>query len=134
MDTKWEQKKLKGATIVVVEDDPIICDLVTAVFEDLGARCVCFGSADAALARLEEPETSCSLAIVDHGIPGAIRGTELLYRMRDRWPTVPAILTSGYELDSPLLPNVIYLQKPWSLDRLVDTVCMLMKLDRSIEM
>jgi hypothetical protein len=28
MDTMWEQKMLKGATIVVVEDDPVICGLV----------------------------------------------------------------------------------------------------------
>jgi hypothetical protein len=54
--------------------------------------------------------------------------------MGDRWPTVPAILTSGYKLDSPLLPNVVYLQKPLSFDRLVDTVSMILKPDRSVEM
>ncbi len=118
MTAYWEKTLPKGTTIIVVEDEEPLCHLITEVFEEMGADCMCFQTADMALAHLDKTEGRCSLAILDHGVPGNIHGTELLCVIKARWPAMPVILTSGYALTNPFPNDAVYLQKPWSIDTL----------------
>lgn len=45
-------------------------------------------------------KSDCSLIVVDHGVPGGIKGMEFISMAHERWPGLPAILTSGYQLDA----------------------------------
>lgn len=109
--------------VVIVEDDPVLRPLMTDILQGLRANCVSFETADDALMHLLESRGDCALLIADHGVPGQIQGTELATMVRDKWPTVPVIITSGYVLNPEDLPEgVVYLQKPWDIDVLIETI------------
>lgn len=109
--------------IVIAEDDPVLRSLMTDIFRGSRARCVSFETPDDALMHMLASHGDCALLIADHGVPGQIQGTELATMIRTKWPTIPLIITSGYFLRSEDLPEgVSYLQKPWDIDVLVQTV------------
>jgi len=114
-----EGLSLSGMTAVVVEDDETLRTLLVDILVELGAGCEAFGNAEDALIHLMSLKGECSLMVVDHGVPGSIKGMEFISMAHERWPGLPAILTSGYQLDaSQVTPPVTYLFKPWSLDEL----------------
>ncbi|MCI1036311.1 response regulator [Pseudomonas putida] len=114
------QLSLSGLTVVVVEDDEILRTLLVAILAEMGATCVAFGNAEDALIHLLASQGACSLMIVDHFIPGRIKGMEFISMVHEKWPGVPAILTSGSPLDvSTITPPVSYLFKPWSIEELI---------------
>lgn len=109
--------------IVIVEDDPLLRTLMTELLVDVEAETVTFVTADDALMHVVESRGKCSLLITDHGVPGQIKGAELASMVRHKWPDVPVILTSGYELDTSSIPEgVTYLQKPWPINTLIEAV------------
>ncbi|WP_233095379.1 response regulator [Pseudomonas azotoformans] len=98
------------------------------IVSEIGATVRQFDSADGALTYLLQNHEKCRMVIADHGVPGQIQGTEFVEMVKGRWPSIEAILTSGYALDlSTLPPATIYLHKPWSLDELVVSVAALLQ-------
>lgn len=102
------------AIILIIEDEPIIRmtvadDFVAAGFEVLEAS-----NADEALAILES-ERQITAIFSDIDMPGSMDGLELAWLVRDRWPPVQIILTSGYmrpqNRESP--DRVHFLPKPY---------------------
>lgn len=84
------------AIILIIEDEPIIRmtvadDFVAAGFEVLEAS-----NADEALAILES-ERQITAIFSDIDMPGSMDGLELAWLVRDRWPPVQIILTSGHK-------------------------------------
>ncbi|WP_277963969.1 response regulator [Pseudomonas sp. RIT-To-2] len=123
MDIQWQELQPIQGDVIVIEDDPILRELMVDIIEQLNARCVAFDNADDALIYMLKPDNPFALLIADHGVPGTIQGMELSTMVHQRWPDVGIILTSGYLLDvSALAPNIVYLLKPWSLDGLVTTI------------
>lgn len=118
-----ESLSLSGKTVVVVEDDPTLQALLVEILIELGAACDAFDNAEDALIHLMGLGSDCSLIVVDHGVPGSIKGMEFISMAHERWPRLPAILTSGYQLDpSQVTPPVTYLFKPWSIDELAEAI------------
>ncbi|MEF9673858.1 response regulator [Pseudomonas sp. PCH446] len=129
MNANWEAMLPIFGTILVVGDDSTIRSLMMDILTEIGARSVCFGTADEALKYLQDPHDFCPLAIVDHGLPGKIQGTEFIALVQDQWPFVCSILTSGYALDPETLSGqTVYLGKPWSPDQLVTCISALLHL------
>lgn len=123
MDIQWQELQPIQGDVIVIEDDPILRELMVDIIEQLNARCVAFDNADDALIYMLKADNPFALLIADHGVPGTIQGMELSTMVHQRWPDVGIILTSGYLLDvSALAPNIVYLLKPWSLDGLVTTI------------
>lgn len=115
-----EGLSLSGMTVVVVEDDETLRTLLVDILVELGAGCDAFGNAEDALMHLMRLKGECALMVVDHGVPGSIKGMEFISMAHEKWPGLPAILTSGYQLNaSEVTPPVIYLFKPWSLEELI---------------
>lgn len=109
-----------GTKVLIVEDDLTLRELLESILVELGATCTAFDNAEDALVYLIEQKCACTLMIVDHGVPGSIKGMEFISMVHEKWPGIPAILTSGYQLDATgLTPPVSYLFKPWSLEELV---------------
>ncbi|QKG67073.1 response regulator [Pseudomonas sp. B14-6] len=109
--------------VIIVEDDDLLSNLMMEILSDIGAGCLAFDTADDALIHLLQSHRACSLVIADHGVPGQILGTDLAKMVKEKWPEIAVILTSGHELKVSDLPsNVRYLQKPWAIDSLVSTV------------
>lgn len=114
--------------VVVVEDDSILGPLMTEILKGFGANCILFQTADDALMHVLGSHGSCGLLITDHGVPGQIQGAELAEMFRGKWPHVPVVLTSGYELHPATLPSgVFYLQKPWSIDSLIEILARILQ-------
>ena len=129
----WEGLLPVQGEIVVVEDDPTLRLLMVEIVSELGATVRHFDSADDAITYLLQAHEKCRMVIADHGVPGQIQGTEFVGMVKGRWPSIEAILTSGYALDLTTIPSAtIYLHKPWSLDELVLSVAALLQPGRPL--
>ena len=123
MIADWNGLLPLSGDVVVVEDDEILRPLMQDILSGIDARVVTFGTADDALIHVLDNHGYCSLLIADHGVPGQLRGTELAAMFKAKWPHIAVIVTSGYELDLETLPDgVAYLQKPWAVSELMQTV------------
>lgn len=133
MNVNWEGLLPIQGEIVVVEDDPTLRLLMVDIVSEIGATVRQFDSADDALTYLLQSHEKCRMVIADHGVPGQIQGTEFIEMVRGRWPSIEAILTSGYALDLTTIHSAtIYLHKPWSLDELVISVAALLQPGRPL--
>ncbi|VEF11926.1 response regulator [Pseudomonas fluorescens] len=119
--------------VIVIEDDATLRSLMKDIVAELGASAVVFETADDALTYLLQAHGQCRLVIADHGVPGQIQGTEFIEMIKGRWPSISAILTSGYLIDPATIPaTAIYLHKPWSMDDLLSAISFLLQPDSTI--
>jgi PAS domain S-box-containing protein len=107
-----------NATVLVVEDEPLVRQMVSQALERLGHRVLSETNGPDALRRWAEARDGVDLVITDMVMPGGISGVQLVERMRESNPDVPAIVMSGYSrrLASDVLPEGIdFLAKPFSV-------------------
>lgn len=108
---------------VVSEDELLLQALVREVLTQEGFRVETFGTADAALAYLEQHFRQVQVVVSNVRMPGVLDGVQLAKIITERWPALPVVLMSGYAgLDKDLPPGVPFLHKPWTLDQLTDAV------------
>jgi CheY-like chemotaxis protein/anti-sigma regulatory factor (Ser/Thr protein kinase) len=82
------------ATILVVDDDPLIAMSTVEMLEDLGHKAIEANSAAEALKILKTGEV-VDLMLTDQAMPG-MTGTELAEIVRKEYPTLPVLLATGY--------------------------------------
>ena len=109
----------RGYSVLVVEDDDEVGRFSTELLEDLGYRVRRVADAASALALLETDEFSADLVFSDVIMPG-MNGVEFANIVRERYPGLPVILTSGY---SEVLAENAHIgfeliQKPYSVESL----------------
>ena len=85
----------RGYRVLVVEDNDEVGQFSTEILEDLGYTVRRADNADAALAILAEDEFAADLVFSDVIMPG-MNGVELAGVIRERYPGLPVVLTSGY--------------------------------------
>jgi len=111
-------------TIVVVEDDPNIADLVDIYLRREGFRVIQASDGETGLAAIDRERPR--LAILDVGLPGAIDGLEVCRRVRAKLPLPVLMLTArDGEIDRILgleLGADDYVTKPFSPRELVARV------------
>ncbi|MCX5804581.1 MAG: PAS domain S-box protein [Proteobacteria bacterium] len=83
------------ATILVVEDESGILNMVTDVLEGLDYNVIAGISVDDAISKVEANEGPIDLLITDVVLPGK-KGTVLVDMLKARYPQMKAILMSGY--------------------------------------
>jgi two-component system cell cycle sensor histidine kinase/response regulator CckA len=96
-------------TILVVDDEAPIRQLVQRVLERRGYRVITCESASEALAQTGPFD----LLLVDLILPEA-NGRQLADSLRKRWPTLPVVMMSGYLSERELMPAPpsSFMQKP----------------------
>jgi DNA-binding response OmpR family regulator len=116
-----------NGTIVVVEDDPNIADLVDMYLRREGFRVIQAGDGEAGLGAVDRE--SPRMVILDVGLPGAMDGLDVCRRLRanDRTAAVPVIMLTARdgEIDRVLgleLGADDYVSKPFSPRELVARV------------
>jgi DNA-binding response OmpR family regulator len=116
-----------NGTIVVVEDDPNIADLVDMYLRREGFRVIQAGDGAAGLGAVDRE--SPRMVILDIGLPGTVDGLEVCRRLRanDRTAGVPVIMLTARdnEIDRVLgleLGADDYVSKPFSPRELVARV------------
>ena len=87
-------EKQRRPVVLVVEDEPLMLmdalDLVTgAGFEAIGAK-----NADEAILILEN-RNDIRVVFTDVNMPGSMDGIKLAHAVRNRWPPIEIIVTSG---------------------------------------
>jgi CheY-like chemotaxis protein len=101
--------------VLVVEDEPLLRMDVVDLIEDGGFTVIEAAHAAAAITILEERD-DIRIVFTDIEMPGAMNGIKLAYAIRDRWPPVAIIVTSGHVMprEGDLPVNVPFLSKPFN--------------------
>ncbi len=112
----------RGASVVLVEDDPAVRQVAAMILDFLGYRVVEFDDSSSALAYLAQDAT-VALLFTDIRLPGKMRGTDLAIEARRLRPDLPILLTTGNISEvAPhvmrRLPGAEMLLKPYGRSRL----------------
>jgi two-component system, cell cycle sensor histidine kinase and response regulator CckA len=121
--------KLTG-TVLLVEDDPIVRELVRAFLEETGLTVLEASSAEDALLRTFRPGFQPRLLVTDHVLPGK-DGVSLALELLACFPALRIILMSGYTEhglpDPQSLDGAEFLTKPFSRHELQERVASLLQ-------
>jgi DNA-binding NtrC family response regulator len=110
-------------TVLVIEDEPLIRMTVADDLQDAGFKVIEAGNADEGL-RLLKSDTSIRAIFTDIDMPGELDGLKLAWIVRDRWPPVEIIITSGHRriglTDMP--ERAVFFPKPYAHQPVIDTL------------
>lgn len=103
------------SVILVVEDDFLVRMSAAELLEASGFQVLEANNADEAIMLLET-HSDISVVFTDIDMPGSMDGLKLAHAVRDRWPPIKIIATSGHfkvrEEDLPLGGR--FLAKPYN--------------------
>jgi PAS domain S-box-containing protein len=109
-------------TVLVVEDNPEVQEVAGLLLEQLGYRVLVSPSATAALETLASDER-VDLVFTDVVMPGELDGLALAARIRELYPDVAVLLTSGYaKAWHTLEAGLPIVRKPYQLRTLARAV------------
>ncbi len=110
---------LSPVTVLVVEDEPLLCDLMVEELEGLGYGVLRARTAQEAL-DIIEGDAPVDVLFTDIRLPGPLDGWELALRFRKRNPRGPVIYTTAYS-GSPARPvaQSAFMAKPYRLAAVV---------------
>lgn len=104
-------------TVLVVDDDPGVLDVIVGMLEDLGCQVISAHSGPDALDQLRQKQ-DISILITDINMPG-MDGHELAELARRDRPELKVLQLSGREPRRGGLPMI---RKPFSFEELADTM------------
>lgn len=119
--------------ILVVEDNVPVRETIADVLRLMHHDVHYASSAEEALEFLETLDAPIDLLISDISLPG-LSGCELYEQVKELYPSCPALLTSGLPRDHHDLNGVAFMQKPFTLDGLMDNVERLRKQDSMVSL
>jgi len=124
------ETRANGATalgrVLIVEDDTFVAELAAGMMNELGFECTIAHSAKEALERLAGGEKP-KLIFSDVIMPGGISGIELARKVRDRFPELPVLLTTGYSEQVAGTHGFPVLQKPYEMNALANALGNILK-------
>jgi CheY-like chemotaxis protein len=92
-------KSLTGTKVVVVEDRRDVQAIAQAILTRLGCQVSVVATARDALAAIDDAEGRAEarfdVVFTDIQLPGGMSGLDLAATLRQRWPGIKTILTSG---------------------------------------
>lgn len=98
--------------VLVVEDDPLIRDMVVDALQDEGFEVLQAADGPEALSWCRQ--RAADVLVTDVVLPGGIDGWQIAESCRERHPDLRVIYTSGF---SPVVPRPVsgsvFLQKPY---------------------
>ncbi len=104
--------------VLVVEDEPLQRMMAIDLVEDAGFEAI--GAADAEEAvRILEARSDIRIVFTDIDMPGSIDGMMLAAAIRDRWPPIEIIITSGHIREEEVVIPVrgVFFPKPYDTRR-----------------
>jgi len=112
--------------VLLVEDDVLVSELAAGMLNELGFESIVTHSAKEALERLSG-ERRPTLVFTDIVMPGGISGIELARKVRERFPELPILLTTGYSEQVAGSHGFPVLQKPYEMETLASALSSLLK-------
>jgi CheY-like chemotaxis protein len=109
--------------VLVIEDEPLLRMDAVQMLEEAGYNTLEAGNADEAISLLEE-RMDIGIVFTDIQMPGSMDGLKLAWAIRDRWPPIELVITSGQKnpLERDMPSRVRFLPKPYDSTRLVSTL------------
>jgi DNA-binding response OmpR family regulator len=103
-----------AAVVLIVEDEPLLREIVVEFVEDAGFVALQAGDAEEAVALLEA-RSDIAVLFTDINMPGRMDGLKLAHMVCDRWPPIRILVASGQVRlqQSDLPPNSDFLGKPY---------------------
>jgi CheY-like chemotaxis protein len=106
----------RSGSILVVEDDPAVREMTSALLERAGYDVTVVGDGSEALAAADRLDGRIDVLVTDVAMPG-VSGIEVAQRMLARSPKVGVVLLSGYtgetlELARMTTEGAIFVGKP----------------------
>jgi len=121
----------RGITILVVDDNPLVAEVVANLFQELGNTTRVVTDAEAALESLERSGLP-DLVFSDIIMPGRMDGLALARRIREQYPEVPILLSTGYSRSVEQIGDEFpILRKPYQPSDLTNAVTQLIARHRT---
>ena len=118
-----------AVTVLVVEDDQHIQDIVEEALSEGGFKSTITGSGEEAISLIQANNSKFRAVITDINLLGRLDGWEVARAAREVDPALPVIYmtgTHGEEWASRGVPNSIMLAKPFAPAQLVTAVSQLL--------
>ena len=114
-----------GETVLVVEDEPVIRNLIIEVLQDLGYRALEASDGPAGLKILQSRQR-IDLLVTDVGLPG-INGRQLADAARETRPELKVLFITGYAENATLAngfldPGMEIFTKPFAVEALATRI------------
>ncbi len=111
----------KPSVILVVEDELILRTMAVDLFEEAGYETAEATNADDAMELLQR-RIDIRVLFTDVQMPGSMDGLTLAAFVRNKWPLIELILTSGrYVRDIDIPERGVFLPKPYDPETLLLT-------------
>jgi CheY-like chemotaxis protein len=106
--------------VLVVEDEPVLRLMARGMVEDACFDVIEASNADEAV-RILESRADIRIVFTDINMPGSMDGMKLAACIRDRWPPVEIIVTSGLfaAKDVDLPSRCLFFPKPYDPSKVV---------------
>jgi two-component system cell cycle sensor histidine kinase/response regulator CckA len=120
-DVLTSPAQVSGETVLVVEDDPRVRKITVNRLEHLGYKVIEAETGQAALDILAQ-FAAIDVVFTDMVMPGGMNGTDLLEKVREMYPDIKRLVTSGYA-EGGVMPSdvTMWLHKPYSLQEMSKT-------------
>ena len=120
MGESWKEPR---QVVLVVEDEPMLRMMAVDMVEDAGFEAVEAADATQAVSILET-RTDIRIVFTDIDMPRGMDGMTLAAAIRDRWPPIRIILTSGHfvEKDVRMPPRSAFFAKPYVVEKVVEVM------------
>ena len=114
---------MEHASILVVDDEALIRMAMMNIVEDAGYSAVEAANADEAIIMLERC-ADISAVLTDINMPGSMDGLQLSRLIRDRWPLIGLVVTSGRFLAkaAQMPAGVRFIAKPYTPSEIVSAL------------
>src|SRR4051812_10534453 len=114
--------------VLIVEDEFLIRTHAAGVIRDAGFEVIEASNADEAIMMLET-RLDIRVVFTDIQMPGSMDGLKLAHAVRDRWPPVHIVATSGHYAfhEGDLPTGAVFFPKPYSPGKVANTLVALTK-------
>ena len=102
----------RARRVLLVEDEVLLRMSTTDMLERLGCSVSAVGSGEAALEALAGGQ-GYDLLVTDVGLPG-MSGEDLALKVRERFPSLPVVIASGYGRPGLQAEGMQFISKPYS--------------------
>lgn len=93
--------RAQGQTVLIVDDNPLVREQARRILSDAGFACLCAPDSPAALVLLAQAGQQIDILFSDIAMPGGLSGRALADEARRLVPSLPVLLTSGYDAGEP---------------------------------
>jgi CheY-like chemotaxis protein len=109
--------------VLIVEDEPLIRIGAVNIIEEAGFEVIEAACADEAI-RILERRGDVRVVFTDIHMPGSMDGLKLAHAVRNRWPPIKIIVTSGRELiaEQDLPEGGRFFAKPYNPIEILDAL------------